>query len=428
MPTTFFLPMIFRVCSAYRSASVPRSTKKTLDKMLKILYNYVIMNLPPQIIQIAEKLKKIKLPFAKPREVVGVDIGNYSVKLVQLKFANGKWTLDKYASALTTNPEQAETTPLEKKQLTVNAIKQIIAEQKITAKDAATSVSGNSVIVRYVKFPKLTSEQLSKTIQFEAEPFIPFPINDVNISFQILGDIVEEGATKMETILVAAKKEIIQNKIDILQEAGLRPIVVDVDSFAIENALAVNATDEELQSTYLVINCGTSTTNISIIENGTSRVIRDIFIASSSFSKAIQRNLQIDWKQSEDKKLKFGILVTPDEKEKALSNGNDEVLQLSTILLSPARELMAECQRSIDFYQTQSITEKIINKIYLCGAGALLKGLDKYIESQAKLPVEIFNPFSKIATEPVLSASNIQNFSQYAVAVGLATRTRDDVK
>lgn len=396
--------------------------------MLKILYNYVIMNLPPQIIQIAEKLKKIKLPFAKPREVVGVDIGNYSVKLVQLKFANGKWTLDKYASALTTNPEQAETTPLEKKQLTVNAIKQIIAEQKITAKDAATSVSGNSVIVRYVKFPKLTSEQLSKTIQFEAEPFIPFPINDVNISFQILGDIVEEGATKMETILVAAKKEIIQNKIDILQEAGLRPIVVDVDSFAIENALAVNATDEELQSTYLVINCGTSTTNISIIENGTSRVIRDIFIASSSFSKAIQRNLQIDWKQSEDKKLKFGILVTPDEKEKALSNGNDEVLQLSTILLSPARELMAECQRSIDFYQTQSITEKIINKIYLCGAGALLKGLDKYIESQAKLPVEIFNPFSKIATEPVLSASNIQNFSQYAVAVGLATRTRDDVK
>ncbi|MDO8734179.1 MAG: pilus assembly protein PilM, partial [Elusimicrobiota bacterium] len=199
---------------------------------------------------------------------------------------------------------------------------------------------------------------------------------------------------------------------------------------ALENSLSVNASEEELKHVYLVINIGFATTNISIIENGTSRVVRDVFIASSSFTKAIQRNLQIDWKQSEEKKLKFAILVTPEEKEKALSDGNDEALQLSTILISPARELVAECQRSIDFYQTQSTGEKTINKVYLCGGG-LQKGLDKYIESQVHIPVEIYNPFSKIAAaDPVAdaSASEPTKFSQYAVAVGLATRKRGDVK
>ncbi|MFH0948045.1 MAG: type IV pilus assembly protein PilM [Elusimicrobiota bacterium] len=406
--------------------------KKTLDKNNKIIYTNTIMQLPIQLETIIEKLKNIKLPFSKPKEVLGIDIGNYSVKMVQMKLSGGKWILEKYAEEVIANPDQAETTPIEKKQLAVDAIKKIINEQKITAKDAITSVSGSSVIVRYVKFPKLTQEQLSKTIQFEAEPFIPFPIQDVNISFQILDDVMEDGTQKMETILVAAKKEIIQNKIDILMEAELIPIVVDVDSFALENSISVNASEEELKNIYLVINCGTATTNISIIENGTSRVVRDVFVASSSFTKAIQRNFQIGWKQSEEKKLKSAIFVTPEEKEKALSEGNDEALQLSTILISPARELVAECQRSIDFYQTQSLTEKTIDKVYLCGSGGLLKGLDKYIESQVHIPVEIYNPFSKIADDyvPVAGASesNATKFTQYAVAVGLATRKRGDIR
>jgi type IV pilus assembly protein PilM len=386
------------------------------------------MKLPSQLTAITDKLKNVKLPFSRPKEVLGIDIGSYSVKIVQLKQVGEKWTLVKYASALATNPDSAETTLIEKKQIAVDAIKKIIAEQKILTKDSVTSVAGSSVIVRYVKFPKLNSEQLSKTIQFEAEPFIPFPIQDVNISFQILGDVTEDGAQKMETILVAAKKDIIQNKIDILLEAGLKPVVVDVDSFAIENALSINATPEELKQVYLVINCGTTTTNISIIEDGTSRVVRDVLTASSSFTKAIQRNLQTDWKQSEDKKMKFGILVTPEQKEEALAKGNDEALQISTILMSPAKELVAECQRSIDFFQTQSATEKPINKIYLCGAGGLLNGLDKYIEAQVHIPVEILNPFAKIADEILLTSVDVKSLTQYTVAVGLATRKRSDVK
>lgn len=386
------------------------------------------MEMPPQLKSILEKLQKIKLPFAKPKESIAIDIGNHSLKIVQLKLTGNKWTLVRYFSAPTVNPAIAEITPAEKRQLAIDAILKIFNEQKIAVKDAITSVSGKDVIVRYVKLPKLSPEQLAKTIQFEAEPFIPFPIQDVNISFQILGDVTEDGASKMETILVAAKKEFIQSKIDLLIEAGLKPVVVDVDSFAIENALALNATEEELKQAYLIINCGAMTTNISIVEDGTSRVVRDVFTASSSFTKALQRNLQVDWKTAEEKKLKFGILVTPEEKEEALAQGNDEALQLSTILISPARELVAECQRSIDFYQTQSSSERQINKVYLCGGGSLLSGLDKYIAAQVHLPVEILNPFAKIADELVLSSEDAKNFAQYTVAVGLATRKRGDVK
>jgi len=369
----------------------------------------------------------IKFPFSRPKEVVGVDIGSYSVKVVQLISSNNRWSLDRFASKTIVFPNQPEMNPVERKQIAIEAIKNIIQEQKITAKDAVTSVSGNSVIVRYVKFPKHTREELSQTIQFEAEPFIPFPIQDVNIGFHILGDAMENGVQKMDTILVAAKKEMVQNKVDILTDAGLRPVIVDVDAFALENAMSVNATEEELKNVYLVINCGMSTTNINIVENGISRVVRDVFISSSSFTKAIQRNLQMGWEQAEEQKLKSAILLTSQEKEKLMTADDNVAYQVSTALISPARELATECQRSIDFFQTQSSEEKTINKIYLCGGGGLLKGLDKYIESQVHIPVEIYNPLSRIADSDVLSAE-AGIFSQYAVAVGLATRKRGDAE
>ena len=163
------------------------------------------------------------------KDILGVDIGSYSIKIVQLKGSGTKWTLVKNKTILI--PEEIANTdsnPIEKKNLIASLIRDYIKQEKLSTKNAAISVSGSSVVVRYVKFPKISKEDLAKSIQFEAEPYIPFDIKEVNLGFYIIGEITEDGQKKTETVLVAAKKDIIQTKIEILQEAGINPIIIDV--------------------------------------------------------------------------------------------------------------------------------------------------------------------------------------------------------
>ncbi|MHB0995237.1 MAG: type IV pilus biogenesis protein PilM, partial [Elusimicrobiales bacterium] len=166
-----------------------------------------------------------------PKDIIGIDIGNYAVKVVCL--AEEKKVLKLKDWGYIPLSIKADTAPEEKKAIISGEIKTYLKKKGIQAKFAATAISGNSVIVRYVKLPKLSRKELALTISVEAEPFIPFDIKDVNLTYYILNDSLEEGEPKMETVLVAAKRDAVQDKIDILSGAGLEPLVVDVDSFAL---------------------------------------------------------------------------------------------------------------------------------------------------------------------------------------------------
>src|SRR6202030_1211288 len=139
-------------------------------------------------------------------------------------------------------------------------------------KEAATALSGNSVIVRYVKFPRLTKSELQATLAPEAEPFIPFDINEVQLGFHILSEIVEDGQKKMETVLVAVKKELVAARLEILQGAGFTPALMDVDSFALENVHEKTRDPKDGPASTLYLNIGHTVTNLSIVENGVTRV------------------------------------------------------------------------------------------------------------------------------------------------------------
>ncbi|MFH1259397.1 MAG: type IV pilus assembly protein PilM [Elusimicrobiota bacterium] len=362
-------------------------------------------------------LKKM-FSFLEQKEVVGVDIGSYSIKVVQLKGGPGKWGLARMAKEELPISNLSEVPPAERVQALTSSLKKIFSANKISLKKIATSVSGNAVIVRYVKFPKLSKADLNKTIQFEAEPYIPFPIQEVNIGFHILGDITEEGQKKMETCLVAAKKEIIKAKLDVIYEAGLKPAIIDVDAFALENALEVNRPGSSPE-TVIFLNMGAVTTNMTIIENRVSKVVRDVFIAGNSFTKALQRNFQCDYQAAEEMKKRYSILVTPAEREAALEN--QEALQVSAILTSVVKELVNEVQRSIDYYQAQG-SERVIHRILISGGTALLKNIDKYFSQELHMPVDIFDPFAGIKGSP-------EGLSpEFAVALGLATRYAGDTE
>ncbi len=353
----------------------------------------------------------------RKQDLVGVDIGTHSIKVISLKKSGGHWSINRWAVIPYADEIPLDTPLIDRKPQAEAALQQFFKTTEMPSKKAATSVCGNAVIVRYVKMNKMSREDLSKSIRFEAEPYIPFNIDDVNLSFSILGDVFEDGQSQMEAVLVAAKRDAVDVRMDILRGAGLHPVIMDVDAFALENAYENLSASAAIETT-MFLNLGANVANMSIVEKGISRVVRDVFIAGNTFTKAIQRQFQCDIRTAEQKKVTFGLV----------DDGSDpEAAQVVECLMPVARDLITEIQRSIDFYLSQG-QDRSVGKIMLCGGTASLRGLDQLISDELKLPVEIFNPLALVENPPTeLSEEQKFMMPQMAVAFGLATRReRDD--
>jgi len=377
-----------------------------------------------------EKLKNIDLKEIRakiegmvlgPPEVLGIDIGSYSVKVVYIKNEKGVPQVKTWGHI----PIEAglEVSPEERQLQAVNRLKAFLIEKNIQVKNAATSISGNSVIVRYVKFPLLTRDEMQATLATEAEPFIPFDINEVQLSFHILNEIVEEGQKKMETVLVAAKEDAVRSRVDILESLKLKPTIIDVDSFALENIFERVTPPEERQGSTLYLNIGHSVTNLSIIENGVTRVVRDIFISGNTFTKSIMKALQYEYPQAEEAKKKNGLLIEAEEKEQALQAGNRDALGVSQAVSGVLKDLVSELHRSVDFYLSQG-PERSISKIVLSGGSARLKNLSGFLTGELKVPVSVMDPFEFLPRRPEGVPENV--LPAMSVATGLALRTNKD--
>ena len=378
--------------------------------------------MPIKAEDVKAKLKGLKAlgeMFLGPKDLIGVDVGAFAVKVVLFKEEAG--VLQLKAWGYLPMAAKAEASPDERKIAVTNALRGFIIEKGVKVKEAATALSGNSVIVRYVKFPRLTRAELSSTLATEAEPFIPFDINEVQLGFHILSEIVEDGQKKMETVLVAAKKELVSARLDILQGAGLVPTVIDVDSFALEN---VHERSKEAKETgaALFLNIGHMVTNLSIIENGTTRVVRDVFISGQTATKAVAKAFQCDAAKAEELKRQHGIIIDAAEKEKALADGNRDALGVSQACAQFARDLVSEVHRSVDFYLSQG-PDRSIGRIVLSGGSAGLRNLSKHLAQELKVPVSVSDPFAFVSGAEAVPEEQRPAF---AVAVGLALRRNKD--
>lgn len=370
-----------------------------------------------------EKIKSlIKVPslnFLRAKETLGIDLGSTSIKIVQLD--GGRVVRWGYREL---DPKEAapEVSAQDRMSALGHLLNDFLQQDKRSPKVGSISVSGNSVIVRYVKLPKLTHQELEQTIQFEAEPYIPFAIPEVNMSFHILRDTTEDGQPKMETVLVAAKKELIDQRLEVLTAAGIRPIVVDVDAFTLENAYGLSHPAAEVSETALLINIGASVTSMIIMENGLSRVVRDVFIAGNNINKSLQRIFDCSYEEAEKLKRKGQILVTPDEKEATLAQDDQDSLQISNTIVTVLKDLVAEIQRSLDFFLSQN-PDRQVNRILLCGGSSNISGIDRYFSQELHMNVEIFDPFANLSGDN-LPDPNLR--AAFTVAVGLATRKEKD--
>jgi type IV pilus assembly protein PilM len=344
--------------------------------------------------------------FAK-KELIGLDIGSSSIKAVVLDWGKRTPKL-KHFGMIPLPPEAIVDGAFMDSASIVESIRSLIEKLKIKTNQVAVSISGHSVYIKTINVPTMSEGQLEESIKWEAEQQIPFDIEDVNLDFQILDEQVSPD--QMPVLLVAAKKDMINDYTAVIEEAGLQPTIVDVDVFAIENAYNLNFETPE-DDVVALVNIGASVMNINILKGGTSAFTRDISIGGRQITEDIQKRLKMTYEEAEALKIR----------ERDAGAQSQEV---EKIIQTTAEQLATEVRRSLEFFAASSSGGEI-KKIFLSGGCAKIQMLPGLIEERISMPVEVFNPFAKIEYNPeTFDPEYIKQIAPLAaVGVGLALRS-----
>ncbi len=344
--------------------------------------------------------------FGGSKSLAGLDIGSSSIKLVQLKETGKGYRL----MNLGVRPLPQEVIvdgAIMDAGVISDTLREMVKDVKLKGKDVAVSVSGHSVIIKKIKVQEMTEDELERNLPFEAEQYVPFDASEVNMDFVILGGADDDG--KMDVLLVVVKKDVINDITTVVRDAGLNPVVVDVDAFALENMYETNyvLAPEEVVA---LVNVGASTTNINIIRDGISIFTRDISVGGNQFTESIQKQLQVSFEEAEQ--LKRGESVgekTPEDVHSILGVISDNLGQ--------------EIQRSLDFFNSSN-PDIQISRVALCGGGSSVQGLVEKIAQRLGTQVEIVNPLESISyNRKKFEGSYLEEVGpMLGIGVGLAIR------
>jgi type IV pilus assembly protein PilM len=342
---------------------------------------------------------------------VGLDIGSSAVKAVELKPAGKAFKVTAFGSE-PVPPDAIVDGAIIDGGAVADAIRRLFDSSHIKTRDVAASLSGNAVIVKKISLPVMTAAELSESIYWEAEQYIPFDIQDVNLDYQIL-DNGAGGKGTMDVLLVAAKKEKIADYTGVIAQAGRSAIVVDVDAFALQNAFEVNYGIEPGQVVVL-LNAGASATNINIIQGDQSVFTRDVSIGGNAYTEALQKELNLPFEQADQ--LKRGHAadgVTFDEAK--------------LVLRAVTENVMLEISKTFDFFKATAASDRI-DRIVVSGGASRAEAFTEMLTERFGVPVEAFDPFKRVALDgkkyPADTLAEIA--PTVAVAVGLALRRAGD--
>ena len=351
-----------------------------------------------------------------PKRTVGLDIGSSIVKAVQLRKVGRAIELEKFGMA-EIFPGSDKKTVGNKREARMEAIRQALADGGISAKFSISVVSGESIIVRYIQLPDMPENELQGAIRWEAEDYIPFPLEEVNLDHMILGRSDVNGVMKVDVLLVAAKKDLLADHVELLKTVDLSPAIVDVDSFAFLNCYEVNYMPPA-DDVVALLNIGAEITSINIYLGGVSRFSRDIAIAGDSITSAIQQRLNCSFQRAEELKIHEGAPVVHDDEMDGDIGGDASLLDTirgtverltgeelgedspeliaTTVLRGSLGGLTNEIRRSIQFFENQA-NGRPVQRVAIGGGTANLRNFDQYLSRELDLPVEVVDPLRNIA-------------------------------
>ena len=346
--------------------------------------------------------------WGKPKKLVGLDIGSSSVKAVELARKGPGYELVSLGIEPLGQDVVVDGSIMDALMVS-SAIKKVVAENKIKVKEVSTSVSGHSVIVKRITLGATTDAEVASAIHYEAQQHIPFDVGDVNLSYQVMGPAAGGGT---EVMMVAAKREKILNHTNVLSQAGRLPVVVDIDSLALQNAFEANY-DPQPGALVALLNIGASTMNINILRDGTPLFTRDISVGGNQYTDTLQKELDLSFDDAE--RLKQGHLLQ-----------NVAVGAAAPHLRTVSEILLLEIQKTFDFFR-QTTSPENIQAIYLAGGTAKVAGLLELLKEEFNVPIEMMDPFRNVNINP--SRFDVGYTAEVAprmcVAMGLALRSFD---
>ena len=318
--------------------------------------------------------------FKKSKPLVGLDIGSSSVKAVELSKSKKGYQITGFAWE-PLGPDAVVDGAINDSPAVTDAIKRVLNSGAFKPKGIAAGVSGHSVIVKRVVLPVATPQEVDASIQFDAEQYIPFDIGEVNLDYQVVGPgAATSEEPGIEVVLVAAKKDKIQNHTNVISLAGRSPQVVDIDAFALQNTFEANY-NVNPSSTVALLNIGASLMNINITKNGMPLFIRDVSVGGNQYTDILQKELQLTFQEAED--LKLG------------KEGGSEAEMVHQLLESITDMLIMEVQKTFDFFKETYPAERI-SQILISGGTSHMPGLADKIQETFSCPTEILDPFKSI--------------------------------
>ncbi|GAA4023882.1 type IV pilus assembly protein PilM [Deinococcus rubellus] len=371
---------------------------------------------------------------------IGVEIGTSSIKVVVLK--PGSPPVLQHAVMTPTPIGSMRDGLVIEPQAVASELKRLLAQHRITTKHVVTAVPNQQAVTRNIMVPRMDPKELKEAIKWEAERYIPYPIDEVSLDFDVLDDI--PGASddgQMEVVIAAAPTEAIARQVEVLRLAGLEPTVIDLKSFSTLRALRGNLLGEHLTKSTLtgtnytesgevalVMEIGASSSVISLVRGDRMLMARNINVAADDFTTALQKAFDLDFASAEEVKIGYATATTPTEDEEDLLN-----FDMAREQYSPARvfevvrpvlgELITEVRRSMEFYRVQS-GDIVVDRTFLAGGGAKLRGLAAAISDALGFRVEVASPWLTVQTDQAsVDTGYLQtNAPEFTVPLGLALR------
>jgi type IV pilus assembly protein PilM len=318
------------------------------------------------------------------KSTVGLDIGASSVKLVKLDH-----TVDGYTVAAIgireLPPEAIVADEVRDRESVIFNIQSLIDQADPKIRDVVVAVSGHGVITDRFTIDKKTGSEAEQAILFETEQRAPFDVDDVSLDYHVIN--VDEEANKMDVMLVAARKEYLRGFLELIQDCGLRPVIVDDDAFAVFNAYEQNYDIDASKITALV-NIGYDVTNVTYIVDGLYHSTRDVSAGTREIFNAVQKEFRLN-PELTNKAIKGELADTIDQD------------MLKATIVAATEELIAGIDLAFSYFRSQSKVDAI-DWIVLSGGGALVPNLSEYLQSKLNIPLEIANPLRKVDYDPEL--------------------------
>lgn len=357
------------------------------------------------------------LSFMKSKKILGLDIGSFALKLIELKRKKKGKEVKYELVSLGYEPVPYQSIvegSIMDSTAVADAISHVFYETKTKTNSISFGVSGSSVIVKRIEVQRLSPGEMHEHILWEARPHIPFTPEEVNVDYEII-ESPDIHPDRVGVILAATKKEKLNDYLNVIAIANKNPEIVDLESFAILNSVMANYEMYHDRS-IAIINIGASITNVVIAKNGNPIFVRDIAFGGNQFTDLIQKELNLKYEKAESVKKGRQVEGVSPAAVKPVIN----------LIFS---ELKSEIKKTFEFYRSNT-TEGRIDNILLSGGTSNLESIIDFFSQEFDIPVEIVNPFNNIEiNEKKFDLDFIKEMAPvFNVSMGLALRAVGDDK